>query len=103
MKRRPSEALELNRDEVLAIFARSRFSNPRVFGSVLHGDDTTDSDLDLLVDREGPATLFDLGRLGYKLQQLLGCKVDILTPKALPERWRQRVIDEARPVDGEDA
>jgi hypothetical protein len=67
-------------------------------GSVLHGNDTDASDLDLLVDPMPGATLFDLGGLQDELEQLLGVKVDVVTPRDLPERFRAQVLAEARPV-----
>jgi uncharacterized protein len=60
--------------------------------------DTDDSDLDILVDPTADTTLFDLGAIRYKLRNLLGIRVDILTPGALPEKFRHIVISEARPV-----
>jgi predicted nucleotidyltransferase len=67
-------------------------------GSVLHGNDTDASDLDLLVDPMPGATLFDLGGLQDELEQLLGVMVDVVTPRDLPERFRAQVLAEARPV-----
>ena len=73
--------------------------NPRVFGSVLHGDDTSDSDLDLLVDPiEGKTTLTSLVRIKRELEALAGVTTDVLTPMALHERFRQRVLAEATPL-----
>ena len=57
---KPSEALKLHRDAILNATKRFKVTNPRVFGSVLHGTDTEGSDLDLLVDALPGATLFDL-------------------------------------------
>jgi len=57
-----------------------------------------DSDLDLLVDAQPGATLFDLGGLQMELEELLGVRVDLLTPGDLPERFRERVLAEAEPV-----
>src|SRR5262249_10637605 len=70
---RPSEALELHRDEVREIIARYPVGNPRVFGSAARGDDTEDSDLDILVDRTGPLTYFDIFDLEEELRSVLGC------------------------------
>jgi hypothetical protein len=67
-------------------------------GSVLHGNDTDASDLDLLVDPMPGATLFDLGGLQDELEELLGVMVDVVTPRDLPERFRAQVLAEARPV-----
>jgi predicted nucleotidyltransferase len=75
-----------------------RASNPRVFGSVVHGDDTEGSDLDLLIDPTPDTTLFDIGAIRHELLQLLGVPVDVLTPKALPEKFRATVLAEAVPV-----
>ena len=78
--------------------SRHRAANPRIFGSVLHGRDGKDSDIDILVDALPGATLFDLGGLQQALQDLLGAPVDLLTPGDLPARFRERVLAEARPV-----
>jgi predicted nucleotidyltransferase len=64
----------------------------------LHGDDAEGSDLDLLVDPLPGTTLFDLGGLQDELQALLGVPVDVLTPKDLPAKFRDSVVQEARPI-----
>jgi predicted nucleotidyltransferase len=43
-------------------------------------------------------TLLDIGAIQYELEELLGIPIDVLTPKALPDKFRQRVVDEAEPV-----
>ncbi len=95
---KPSAALQLHRDKVRDIAAKRRVANVRVFGSVLHGNDTEQSDLDLLVDTTPQTTLMDIGAIRYELRQLLGVSVDVLTPMSLPEKFRQSVLKEARPV-----
>jgi predicted nucleotidyltransferase len=95
---RPSLALDLQRSAVREATSRFRTTNPRVFGSVLHGTDQDGSDLDLLVDALPGATLFDLGGLQDELETLLGVHVDLLTPADLPAKFRAQVLAEARPV-----
>ncbi len=95
---KPSVALEQKRDVVRDAARRFHTSNPRVFGSVLHGNDDENSDLDLLVDPLPGTTLFDLGGLQIELEELLGVSVDLLTPGDLPAKFRDKVIAEARPV-----
>jgi predicted nucleotidyltransferase len=95
---KPSEALAVHRQEIREIVLSHRAANARVFGSVVHGSDTDDSDLDILVDPTADTTLFDLGAIRYKLRKLLGVQVDVLTPGALPDKFRQIVISEALPV-----
>lgn len=93
---RPSQALNLKLAEVRAASQRCHTTNPRIFGSVLHGTDTEGSDLDLLVDTLPETTLFDLGALQVELEDLLGVAVEILTPGDLPISFRQQVLAEAR-------
>jgi uncharacterized protein len=95
---KPSLALDANRAEIRRIVDANRASNARVFGSVLHGDDTDDSDLDLLVEPKPGMTLLNVGTIRYKLSELLGVRVDVLTPNALPEKFRAIVVAEAKPV-----
>jgi uncharacterized protein len=95
---KPSAALDLFRSHIRDLAARYRVTNPRVFGSVLHGTDREDSDLDLLVDALPGATLFDLGGLQDSLETLLHVRVDVRTPGDLPPRVRERVLAEAAPV-----
>lgn len=95
---KPSVALEQNREAVRAVVGRFRAANPRVFGSVLRGDDSDGSDLDILVDALPGATLFDLGGLQVTLEDMLGVPVDLLTPGDLPEKFRAKALEDARPV-----
>lgn len=94
----PSEALRIHRDEILRIAAARNVCNVRVFGSVLHGDDDWDSDLDLLVDPLPGTSLFDLGGLQEDLEALMLVPVDVLTPGDLPSGFRDQVLAEARPI-----
>lgn len=95
---RPSVALHLHRDAIRQIALRHRVTNVRVFGSVVHGNDTEGSDLDLLVEPTKETTMMDIGAIRYELKQLLGIPVDVLTPRALPEHFRFLVLQEATPV-----
>jgi uncharacterized protein len=89
---------ESDRNAVHALARRHRAINPRLFGSVLHGRATTESDIDILVDALPGATLFDLGGLQVELEALFGVPVDLLTPADLPMRFRESVLAEARPI-----
>lgn len=92
---KPSKALEVHRGELRQLASRHGVLRPRVFGSVLHGDDTEGSDLDLLVDPTSSTTLMTLAALQIEAQNLLGVPVDVLTPKSLPRRARSQVLKEA--------
>lgn len=95
---RPSELLAQHRMAIRQVVEAHRASNPRVFGSVVHGEDTEDSDLDILVDPQERMSLFDLGAIIAELNELLGIRVDVATPRALPEHMRERVLRDAIPI-----
>lgn len=95
---KPSIALQAHRDDIRRVVASHRASNARVFGSVVHGEDTEESDLDILIDPTPYTTLFDIGAIRHELGKLLGVPVDVLTPKALPDKFRDTVLAEAIPV-----
>ncbi|MFC2762989.1 MAG: nucleotidyltransferase family protein [Rothia dentocariosa] len=95
---RPSLAFETHRRAIREIVKKYPTVNPRVFGSVLHGTDHEESDLDVLVDALPGATLLDLGDLEADLVQVLGTRVEVLTPQDLPHKFRERVLAEAQPV-----
>ncbi|NLP61834.1 nucleotidyltransferase family protein [Paraburkholderia sacchari] len=95
---RPSEALHAHRAEIRQIVASHHATNVRVFGSSARAEDDEDSDLDLLVDPTPETTLIDLAQIQLRLEALLGVRVDVLTPKALPETFRARVVAESVPV-----
>ncbi len=95
---RPSEAFVANREAIRAIAAHyPKLGNLRVFGSVLHGTDGPDSDIDFLAD-DVAASLFDLCGLEEELETLLGVPVQVITPGFLHDKFRNAVVAEAQPV-----
>ena len=95
---KPSEALASNRAAIRQVVESHRARNARVFGSVLRGEDTDSSDLDILIDPTPETTLFDIGAIQVELQRLLGVSVGVLAPKALPDKFRSVVLAEAIPI-----
>ena len=95
---KPSAALHAHRDAIRRIVESHRAGNARVFGSVIHGDDTEESDLDLLIDPTQETTLMDIAVIQVELEHLLDVTVDVLTRNALPEKFRGTVLAQALPV-----
>jgi predicted nucleotidyltransferase len=95
---KPSVALASHREAIHRVVASHRARNPRVFGSVIRSGDTEGSDLDILIDPTPETTLLDIGAIRHEPLQLLGVPVDVLTPKALPAKFRESVLAEAMPV-----
>lgn len=96
---KPSQILQKRRDEIRRIILAHDAVNPRVFGSVARGEDSEQSDLDVLVDPiDGKTSLVTLIRLKRALESALGVKADVLTPLSINERYRDRVLNEARAI-----
>ena len=91
--------LRARRDEILTLAERHGASNVRVFGSVVRGDATPESDVDLLVDQDW-SRLTGWGGMGFivELEDLLNCAVDVATVEELKPRIRERVLSEAIPL-----
>lgn len=71
----------------------------RVFGSVARGEDTVESDVDVLVDasvlKDG---VIGLIRLRRELEELLGANVDLTTPQLLAPEVAASALAEAIPL-----
>ena len=95
---KPSDALAAHRDELRELVTRHGLAHARIFGSVLAGIDDEESDLDLLVDPTETTTLFTLAGFKAKAEELLGVPVSVLTPEALPRKFRSEVLQQAQPL-----
>lgn len=94
----PSALLGRHRKQVHDILRRFRMENPRIFGSVARGEDTTQSDLDILVDAPPSASLYDLAAAENELELLLGIKVDVVTKGLLAPDIVERIDAETVPI-----
>ena len=92
---RPSEKFNTYREQIRDIVLSHRAIDVKVFGSVLHDTDTELSDLDFLIEPTHETSMMDIGAIRYELKQLLGINVDVLTPNALPDSFREEVLKEA--------
>lgn len=90
--------LREKRDEVLRIAARYGAYDVRVFGSVAKGQADEQSDIDLLVEFEPDRSLLDHAALWLALQELLECKVDVISRRGIKARIRERILQEAIPL-----
>jgi len=90
-----NERLFRHRDEIHRIVAEHHATAPRVFGSIARGEETTTSDVDLLVDFTPEAGLLDEIGLRLALADLLHVEVDVVASDTLRGEFRERVLREA--------
>ena len=83
---------------VLPILKRYGVCKAALFGSVVRGEATKRSDIDLLVKFEGEKSLFDLAGLKLELEDLLGKRVDILTYASLHPALKDKILNEQEAV-----
>ncbi len=88
----------MQKEQILALLAKHRADLDRydvrslaLFGSVVRGEQKPESDIDLLVEFEGPATFDGYMELKFYLEDLLGKPVDLVTQKALRPQLRPRI------------
>lgn len=92
------EALRARRDEILALAQRHGADNVRLFGSIARGEETSASDVDVLVTFQAGSSIFDQIGLWLDLQDLLGCEVDLLTDHPTAGKVTAAVRTEAIPL-----
>ena len=65
-----------------------------IFGSVARGEERPDSDVDILVEFEGHATFDRFMDTKFYLEEILECKVDLVTPQAIKPRMKPYIMQD---------
>lgn len=84
------------RPQIMKLAGQYRARKISVFGSIVRGEMHADSDIDFLVDFEEEYSLLDHAGLLVGLEDLLGCKIDVVPRRALRPFLRDAVIGEAQ-------
>jgi hypothetical protein len=87
--------LHENRDEILRIASGHGGQDLRIFGSWARGEARPDSDIDILVKLDPGRSLLDLIAIEQDLEDLLGCKIDVLTEASISPHIREQVLKDA--------
>jgi predicted nucleotidyltransferase len=90
------EQLAAHRDELTRLGVRSL----ALFGSVARNEAGPDSDVDLVVEFEEPATFDRYIELTFLLEGLLGCRIDLVTRRSLPPFLRSSISEDLLYVPG---
>jgi len=89
------ELLHEKREEILALAAKHKAHNVRVFGSVVRGEDGPESDVDFLVEFEDGVRLMEQLTFMVELEDLLGREVDVCSLERLEPLIREQARKEA--------
>lgn len=93
-----AEELRSRKSEILQVAARHGAGNLSVFGSVARGEETAESDVDLLIDVAGPTSPWFPGGLVAELEEMLGRRVQVVTRRSLSPLIRESVLKDASPL-----
>jgi len=77
------ELVKANNAAIKAAVMRRKGLSVAVFGSVARGEETSESDIDFLVEFSRDVSLFDIGGLQVELSELLGMPVDVISTRGL--------------------
>lgn len=69
-----------------------------VFGSYARDEQSSGSDLDILLDYAEAPSFFELSRLQQELEAITHVRVDLVPKPALKPALRERILREAVPV-----
>ncbi len=83
------------KDELPNLRQECRVHSLALFGSYAKGEQRMDSDIDMLVEFSEPVGFFDFMGLEFHLTDLLGVKVDLVTPDALRPLMRDDILESA--------
>ncbi len=95
---RTLEDIRQLRPEIMALARQYRAHKVSVFGSCVRGEMREDSDIDFLVDFNDNYRLLDIAGLMNGLEDLLGCKVDVVPRSALRKELEPYVLREVQPL-----
>ena len=90
-----SRAIELLTSSKPVLAARYGVTHLALFGSTARDSARNDSDIDILVTFDGPATSDRYFGVQFHLEDLFGCAVDLVTEKALRPELRPFIEKEA--------
>ena len=89
-----AEVLQVLTQQKAFLLETYRLTRLGIFGSYARGEQTVESDIDVLVDYEKAPTLWRLIELRDYLSELFAIKVDVVTRNGLKARIRERVLAE---------
>lgn len=84
--------------KIVNILRKNEVKKAALFGSIVTGEATSKSDVDILVEFKGKKSLLDLAGLELELEKKLGRNVDVLTFNYINPLIRDRILSEQVPI-----
>ena len=93
-----NEQIRAARERALEILQKNGIKRAAFFGSIVRGEMTDESDIDILIEFEGRKSLLDLAGLKLDLEDALERRVDLLTYRSLHPMSKDRILAEQVPI-----
>jgi predicted nucleotidyltransferase len=93
-----ADQIEELREKVLVVLRRNDVRRAAFFGSIVRGEMTEKSDVDILVEFAGRKSLMDLSGLKIELEEAIDREVDVLTYASLHPLLKERILNEQVPI-----
>lgn len=90
-----SNTIKSKREAILDIAKKYGATKLSVFGSMARGEESPESDVDIIVEMEKGSSLLDIIAIKQDIEELLGRKVDIVTEASISPYIRNTVLKEA--------
>ncbi len=88
------DRIEEIKEIILPVLKKYNVKKASLFGSIVRGEYTEKSDIDILVEFEGRKSLLDLAGLKIELEEKLKRKVDVLTYKSIHPLLKDKILAE---------
>lgn len=93
-----NDQMRAAREKALEILQKNGIKRAAFFGSIVRGEMTDESDIDILIEFEGRKSLLDLAGLKLDLEDALKRRVDLLTYRSLHPMQKDRILAEQIPI-----
>jgi predicted nucleotidyltransferase len=93
-----SDQMQALGEKIIDILRRNDVKRASFFGSIVRGEMTEGSDVDILVEFDGRKSLLDLAHLKNELEDTINRRVDVLTYKSLHPRLKDKILAEQVPI-----
>lgn len=91
--------METNINQIIISYLKRYNPNKiGIFGSVARGEESANSDIDILVDFNHKVTLFDLGGIKQDLSELLKRPVDIVTERSINKKLKSHILKDLKVI-----
>ena len=92
------ESIQIIKTKIISILKRHGVSKAAIFGSLARGEESKNSDIDILIEFKGEKSLLDLIGLKIELEEVLGKKVDLVEYSTIHPLLKERILREQMPI-----